>query len=45
MHKLLSSCHETADILYGFDSNVDRRRQELTNNKEAGRKKELFIVE
>ena len=23
---------------YGFDSNVPRRRQELTNNKEAGEK-------
>ena len=35
MHKLLSSSHDTNDILYGFDSNVARRRQELTNNKEA----------
>ena len=34
MHKLLSSSHDTNDILYGFDSNIPRRRQELTNNKE-----------
>ena len=38
MHKLLSSSHDTNDILYGFDSNVARRRQELTNNKEPGEK-------
>ena len=38
MHKLLSSSHDTNDILYGFDSNVNRRREELTNNKEAGEK-------
>ena len=34
MHKLLSSCHETIEPLYGFDSNINRRRQELTKNKE-----------
>ena len=34
MHKLLSSSHDTNDILYGFDSSVPRRRFELTNNKE-----------
>ena len=38
MHKLLSSSHDTIDLLYGFDSNVDRRREELTNNKEVGEK-------
>ena len=39
MHKLLSSCHDTNDILYGFDSNIPRRRLELTNNKEEWRKR------
>ena len=38
MYKLLSSCHDTNEPLYGFDSNINRRRQELTNNKEAGEK-------
>ena len=38
MHKLLSSCHDTNDLLYGFDSSIPRRREELTNNKEAGEK-------
>ena len=38
MHKLLSSCHDTTDLLYDFDSNIARRREELTNFKEAGEK-------
>ena len=38
MHKLLSSSHDTYDIIYGFDSSIPRRREELTNNKEAGEK-------
>ena len=38
MHKLLSSSHDTTDLLYGFESNITRRREELTNNKEAGEK-------
>ena len=38
MHKLLSSCHDTTDLLYGFDSSITRRWEELTNNKEVGEK-------
>ena len=44
MHKLLSSCHETTDLLSGFDSSIPRRRKELTNNKENG-EKGIFIIE
>ena len=42
MYKLLSSCHDTIDHLYGFDTNVTRRREELTNKNEAAEKGTLY---
>ena len=33
-HNLLSSSANTTDILHGFDSNVTRRREESTTNKQ-----------
>ena len=38
MYKLVSSCAISTDLLYGFDSNIKSKRNELTNNKAAGQK-------
>ena len=40
--KLLASSTETTDIHYGFENNNDRKREKLTNNKEALQKRPLF---
>ena len=33
MHKLLTSTHQTSQLMYGFEESQATRRQELTNNK------------
>ena len=33
MHKLLTSTHQTSQLMYGFEESQASRRQELTNNK------------
>ena len=42
LHKLLSSCAKSTDLLFRFDSNKTHRRLEFTNNKKAGQRGVFF---
>ena len=43
MYKLLSSSKESGDLSIGFDSSRDRKKRELTNNKNIKGKYHLRI--
>ena len=44
MYKLISSAKDVDDLSIGFDRSRDRRKQELTNNKNAKGKYQLRIM-
>ena len=42
LYKLLSSTDTSTGLPYGFDSFITRRRHEITINKEAGQKRNIY---